>query len=71
MNFSLLLQKSEQIKELAAKENTGTPKELAIKLDISERSLSRIIKALKDNGYPIEYSISKQSYVLKQVAIEE
>ena len=66
MELSSLLEKIEFIKELTEKESTGTPKELAQRLNIPERSLYRIIKALKDSEYPIDYSRSKQSYVVKK-----
>jgi len=62
MTHSDFLKKAEYIKILAQKETTGSPKELAHRLGISERSLYRTISALKKTGYPIKYSRSKQSY---------
>lgn len=58
------LEKVEFIKELINKDNTGTPAELAQRLNISERSLSRLIKTLKENKNPITYSRTKQSYII-------
>jgi transcriptional antiterminator len=58
------LEKVEFIKELINKENTGTPAELAQRLNISERSLSRLIKTLKENKNPITYCRTKQSYII-------
>ena len=59
-----MLEKVYFIKDLVSKESTGTPSELAERLDISERSLSRLLKTLKENNYPITYSRTKQSYII-------
>ncbi|MDM8161412.1 helix-turn-helix domain-containing protein [Labilibaculum sp. K2S] len=59
-----ILEKVEFVKELINKRNTGTPAELAQRLNISERSLSRLIKTLKENNYPISYCRTKQSYII-------
>ncbi len=64
MTHSELLKKTEYIKELINKESTGTPKELAKRLNISERSLSRLMKTLKENNYPVSYCRTKQSYII-------
>ena len=56
MTYLDFLEKTEYIKELVDKGGTGTPKELAQCLNIPERTLSRLIKRLKENNYPIKYS---------------
>ncbi|WP_101261468.1 HTH domain-containing protein [Labilibaculum filiforme] len=56
------LEKVEFVKELITIGSTGTPAELAQRLNISERSLYRIISSLKNMGHPITYSRCKQSY---------
>jgi len=56
------LEKVEFIKELAEKGSTGTPTQLAKRLNISERSLYRIISSLKSMGHAISYSRCQQSY---------
>ncbi|WP_321295335.1 HTH domain-containing protein [Marinifilum fragile] len=61
-----LLEKTEYLKELIEKENTGTPIELAKRLNISERSLSRLIKNLKETHFSIIYSRTKQSYITEE-----
>jgi HTH domain. len=61
-----LLEKTEYLKELICKENTGSPKELAQRLNISERSLSRLIKNLKETHFSIIYSRTKQSYIIEE-----
>lgn len=59
------LEKTECIKDLAVKESTGTPKELAQRLNISERSLYRIITDLRNMGHPITYCRYKKSYCME------
>jgi DNA-binding MarR family transcriptional regulator len=58
------LEKAYLVKKLTNKRNTGTPSELAQRINISERSLSRLIKTLKENNYPIRYCRTKQSYII-------
>ncbi|MFA9370903.1 MAG: HTH domain-containing protein [Labilibaculum antarcticum] len=58
------LEKTEYIKKLITIGSTGTPAELAQRLNISERSLSRLIKTLKENKNPITYSRTKRSYII-------
>ena len=41
---------------------TGTPKQLAEKLDISERQVRGYIKLFKDLGAPVRYSRKKITY---------
>ncbi|WP_282016379.1 HTH domain-containing protein [Marinifilum flexuosum] len=61
-----LLEKTEYLKELIENGNTGAPKELARRLNISERSLSRLIRNLKEAHFPIIYSRTKQSYITEE-----
>lgn len=41
---------------------TGTPKQLASKLDVSKATVYRIIALLKDMGVPIVYCRQNESY---------
>ncbi len=45
--------------------NTGTPKEFAYKLGISESQLYNVLEDLKIKGFPIAYSRSLKSYLYK------
>ena len=56
------LQFIERIDALIRRCATGTPKQLACRLEISERGLFKTLKLMKDMGAPIVYSISKESY---------
>jgi len=49
--------------KLAALKSTGTPADLAFRFDISERSVKRIVKEIRDEGIKIKYSQACRSYV--------
>jgi biotin operon repressor len=52
-----------RILRLATLKSTGSPSEMAEKLEISERSVKRIIKEIREEGTLIHYSTARQSYV--------
>lgn len=52
--------------KLAALKSTGAPVDLAEKLGISERSVKRIVKELRDGGIGIRYSQTRMSYVTEE-----
>ncbi len=52
-----------RILKLATLKSTGAPSDLAFRFDISERSVKRIIKELRDKGTEIRYCQSRRSYV--------
>ena len=45
------------------RKSTGNPEQFARRLNLSERSLNRIIKELKDEEVHIEYSRKRNVYV--------
>jgi predicted DNA-binding transcriptional regulator YafY len=49
--------------KLAALKSTGAPAELAIRFEVSERSIKRIVKELRDEGVDISYNTIRRSYV--------
>ena len=49
--------------KLATLKSTGAPGELALRFEISERSVKRIVKEIRDEGTEIRYSQSRRSYV--------
>lgn len=53
-----------RIEALARKNATGTPKELANKINVSERTIYRIIKNMKTKKIPIEFCRKRNSYFL-------
>jgi transcriptional antiterminator len=55
--------KMKQFIQLVEKERTGSPKEVAEKLEISNRMIHNYVQLLKDNfNVPIEYNRYKKSY---------
>jgi len=49
--------------KLATLKSTGAPAELALRFEISERSVKRIVKELREEGTDIRYSQTRGSYV--------
>ncbi|HEX6431419.1 MAG TPA: HTH domain-containing protein [Niastella sp.] len=56
----------ENIDRLIRKKGTGTPKQLAQKLHISESLLYEYLSFMKEQGAPIVYSKMRQSYYYEQ-----
>jgi DNA-binding IclR family transcriptional regulator len=52
-----------RILRLITRRSTGTPEELALKLDVSIRTVKRLIHELKEEGYYIRYSRMSRSYI--------
>ena len=52
----------ERLHLLIRRKGTGTPKELAHRLAISETTVYEYIKTLKAMGAPVTYNIFRQSY---------
>ncbi|MCX6326300.1 MAG: hypothetical protein NT144_06565 [Bacteroidia bacterium] len=49
--------------KLATLKSTGAPADLAFRFEISERSVKRIVKKIRDEGTDISYSQLRRSYV--------
>jgi transposase len=49
--------------KLAMLKSTGAPAELALRFEISERSVKRIVRELREEGTDLRYSQSRRSYV--------
>lgn len=56
------LERLQRLHDLIATENTGTPKELANLMHISERSVHLLLEQLKDYNAEICYSRSRKTY---------
>jgi transposase len=52
--------------KLASLKSTGAPAELALRFEISERSIKRIVKELREEGTDLRYSQSRRSYVTEE-----
>ncbi len=56
------LERLQQLHQRIVQENTGTPKELANFMNISERSLYKLIEQLKELTAPICYNRTSNTY---------
>lgn len=63
MSMTKYLERVQRMDQLIRHKATGTPKELAVKLELSERSLYELLSQMKDLGAPIAYCKSSRSYV--------
>lgn len=55
-----------RILKLAVLKSTGAPGDLALRFNISERSIKRIVKEIRDDGTLIRYSHVRGSYVTEE-----
>jgi len=60
------LEKRRLFIKLAQKKATGTPKELALKLNIQERVLYRFLNSLKTDGVEFRYCRITKSYCFNE-----
>jgi transposase len=49
--------------KLVSLKSTGAPSELALRFEISERSVKRMVKEIREEGTDIRYSPTRRSYV--------
>jgi predicted transcriptional regulator len=56
----------ERILKLAGLKCTGTPADLALRLEISVRSVKRFVKEMRDEGTEIRYCPFRRSYVTEK-----
>lgn len=68
MKFIEYTEKLDTIKYMAEHYRTGSREELAIRLNVSVRTVGRMIQQLRDHGYPIAYNHFRNSYVVGEPA---
>ena len=66
MNLLFTIERINQVDQLIRLKATGTPQELANRLDISVGSVYNLIKTLKDFGAPVYYCKRRRSYCYRQ-----
>ena len=49
--------------KLASLKSTGAPAELALRFEINERTVKRIVKEIREEGTNLRYSQIRRSYV--------
>ena len=71
INFNLVMMNKFQketykvrLLKLAALKSTGAPAELAFRFEISERSIKRMVREMREEGTDIRYCQVSRSYVL-------
>lgn len=62
MRFIEYSNKLETIKYLSRYKRTGTPRQLAKKLQVSERTLLRMVQQLREQNYPILFNRNRGCY---------
>lgn len=60
------LERLQQLHNLINNENTGSPKQLAILMLISERRVHHLIEELKEMNAPINYSRKNKTYFYEE-----
>lgn len=65
MRFLEYAEKLEKIKYLAEHKRSGTPSELAKKLNVSERTVQRMVNQLRETGYTIKFNRFGLTYEMK------
>lgn len=55
-----------RIIKLASLRSTGPPAELAMRFEIGERSVKRLVKEIREEGIELRYSQLMRSYVTKE-----
>lgn len=59
------LERLQQLNELIKQEVTGSPKQIATRLQISERAVYNLIEKLKDFEAPVNYCRRRKTYYYK------
>jgi predicted DNA-binding transcriptional regulator YafY len=65
-NHTKLIRKLKRLDRLIRRQATGTPPELAKKLESSKSTIYRLIKILKNNGAPISYCKHRKSFYYEE-----
>ncbi|MGK7397638.1 MAG: HTH domain-containing protein [Candidatus Cyclobacteriaceae bacterium M3_2C_046] len=65
MDYFTYRQKLELLIYLIQKNRAGTPKEFSEKLEVSERTVLRMIQFLKNSGYEIKFVRTINKYIMK------
>ena len=66
MSFLKYIERLQMMDQLIRLESTGSPKDFAAKLGISESHLYHCLKELKDLGVPISYNGMKGTYCYRE-----
>lgn len=56
------VEKIEYLNYLIRQKNTGSAKELSVKLGVSKNTIHRLLEAMRNLGCPISYCITQKTY---------
>ena len=70
MKFIEYAEKLETIKYLAIHKKTGNPTLLAKKLNVSERTVQRMVQQLRDHGYPVTFNRFRCTYEMGATQVD-
>lgn len=62
MTYFAYAEKLNTLKYLAERRQTGLPNHLAQKLNVSERTVQRMVQQLREHGYPITFNRIRGTY---------
>ena len=62
MRFLEYVEKLETLKYFLEHKRSGTPRELASRLNVSERTFLRMIQHLRDQGYAVKFNRCRSTY---------
>ena len=65
MKFIEYAEKLKTIQHLAEYKKAGSPQQLAVKLNVSARTVERMIQQLRETGYPIKYNRFRCTYEVR------
>lgn len=65
MKFDDYQEKLDQLKKLIEFSNTGSPQELAKRLNVSERTVRRLVEKLRLKNNAIMFCRKSNSYIIK------
>ena len=64
MSYLDFSQKLEVLLKEAKHGNTGTPREVAQKLHVSDKTVRRMVNILRESGIPIKYCRKSRNYFI-------
>lgn len=63
--FDLMVKRIQRLHHLIKIKGTGTPAQLAARMEFSERSIYEYMRGMKENGAPIAYDRAAKTYYYK------
>lgn len=71
MKFLEYAEKLETIKYLAEHKRCGTPLQLSKKINVSKRTVERMMQQLREQGFPVKYNRFRNTYEVRNIEKKE